>query len=194
MNVRIKFNADIRTSVWLGDEFMVNNYAINLQLITQSHDPEDHPVCLGRIRTILDQLEHSILINQDHVDKIKELTACGFRVVALPQEPIDQIMGIVLFQKLDAVLENRMRVTDLDLCSDVGDNIWFMHSAHELVHEIPSTGWWADATPVCVNPAPAANKNKVVKLNRQLNWKTLELNWSSDTPTKTVIININDDK
>lgn len=194
MNVRIKFNAEIRTSVWLGDEFMVNNYAVNLQLITQSQDPEDHPVCMGRIRTILDQLEHSILINQDNTDKVKELTACGFRVIALPQEPIDQIMGIVLFQKLNAVLENRMRVTDLDLCSDVGDNIWFMHSDNEVVHAIPITGWWGDTTPVCINTAPTANKNKVVKLNRQLNWKTLELDWGSAVPTETVIINIKDDK
>lgn len=173
---------------------MVNTYSVNLQLITQSQNPDDHPVCMGRIRTILDQLEHSILINQAHTDKVKDLTTCGFRVIALPQEPIDQIMGIVLFQKLNHVLENRMRVTDLDICSEVGDNVWFMHSDNEVVHALPTNGWWDDATPVCINIAPGSNKNKVVKLNRQLNWKTLELDWESDVSTETVIINIKDDK
>lgn len=194
MNVRLRFNADIRTGVWLADDFMVSNYALNLQLITQSENPEDHPVCLGRIRTVLDQLEHAVLINQNNTNKINELTACGFRVIAMPQEPIDQIVGIVLFEKLNAVLENRMRVTDIDVCSDSGDNIWFMHSNNEIIRAVPDTGWWADSTPNCTNTALSANKSKVVKLKRQLNWKTLELDWQSDCSAETVIINIKDDK
>lgn len=194
MNVRLRFNADIRTGVWLADDFMVSNYALNLQLITQCENPKDHPVCMGRIRTVLDQLEHAVLINQDNINKINELTACGFRVIAMPQEPIDQIVGIVLFEKLNAVLENRMRVTDIDVCSDSGDNIWFMHSSNEIIRAMPDTGWWVDSAPICSNTAPSASKSKVVKLKRQLTWKTLELDWDSDASAETVIINIKDDK
>jgi hypothetical protein len=96
MNVRLRFNTDFNAAVWYQDQFMINHFSINLQLITQSQDPEDHPVCMGRIQTVIDQLEHSVLINQANTNKSKELIDCGLRVVSFPQEPIDQIVGIVL--------------------------------------------------------------------------------------------------
>jgi len=149
MNVRIRFNTEMRTAAWFGDDFLINNFAVNLQLITQSHDASDHAICMGRVRTVIDQLEHSVFVNQNNTGKIDEFINCGLRVTAFPQEPIDQIVGIVLFEKLNAVLENRMRVTDLDICSDLGDNIWFMHGENEKVAAIPDTGWWSDASPQC---------------------------------------------
>jgi hypothetical protein len=194
MNVRIRFNTEMRTAAWFGDEFLINNFAVNLQLITQSQNPNDHSVCMGRVRTVIDQLEHSIFVNQDNTEKINELIGCGLRVTAFPQEPIDQIVGIVLFEKINTVLEGRMRVTDLDICSDLGDNIWFMHGEHEKVSAISDSGWWADASPtVCAAPS-SPTKTKVVKMRKSSNWKSLDLEWQSDQPSETVIINIKDDK
>ena len=194
MNVRIRFNTDFRTGTWFSDQFIVNNFSVNLQLITQSTNAEDHPICMGRIRTVFDFLEHSILINEDCSEKIKELINCGFRVTAFPQEPIDQIVGIVLYEKLNAVLEGRMRVTDLDICSDLGDNIWFMHSDNEKISAITDLGWWAESTPTCNVAENTATEKKVVKLHKQSSWNTLDLGWSSNQPLETVIINIKDDK
>jgi hypothetical protein len=194
MNVRIRYNTDFRTGTWFADQFIVNNFSVNLQLITQSSDPADHSICMGRIRTVFDALEHSMLINEHHTDKIKDLINCGFCVTAFPQEPIDQIVGIVLFEKLNAVLEGRMRVTDLDICSDLGDNIWFMHSEHEKISAIPDSGWWTESTPDCNVSEPTATEKKVVKLRKQSSWANFDLGWCSAQPSETVIINIKDDK
>jgi hypothetical protein len=194
MNVRIRFNTEMRTAAWFGDDFLINNFAVNLQLITQSHDASDHAICMGRVRTVIDQLEHSVFVRQDNVDKIDEFINCGLRVTAFPQEPIDQIVGIVLFNKLNAVLENRMRVTDLDICSDLGDSIWFQHSENEKISAIPESGWWSDPSPQCNVTHNAAVGKKVVKLRKQPNWKSFELEWTSTSPAETVIINIKDDK
>jgi hypothetical protein len=149
---------------------------------------------MGRIRTVFDSLEHSILINESYSEKIKELISCGFRVTAFPQEPIDQIVGIVLFEKLNAVLEGRMRVTDLDICSDLGDNIWFQHSDNEKISAIPESGWWTESTPDCNVSENITKEKKVVKLRKQSSWNTLDLGWCSNQPLETVIINIKDDK
>jgi len=194
MNVRLKFNTDLRTGSWFVNDFVINTHVINIQLITKSHTPKDHPVCMGRIRTVMDLLENTIFINQDNTEKIAELSACGFKVVAFPQEPIDQIVGIVLFKKLNAVLEGRMQVTDLDICSDAGDNIWFMHSANELVGAVADTGWWNDPGPVVEHSQPAAPGKKVVKLRRPTAWDSFDLEWNSGSTAETVIINIKDDK
>jgi hypothetical protein len=194
MNVRIRFNTEMRTAAWFGDEFLINNFAVNLQLITQSENAGDHAVCMGRIRTVIDQLEHSVFVNQDNTAKINELLQCGIRVTTFPQEPIDQIVGIVLFKKLNAVLEDRMRVTDLDICSDFGDNIWFMHSEHEKVSAIPEQGWWTDSAPSVSAVITNTAEKKVVKLRKQLTWKSFDLEWASNQPLETVIINIKDDK
>lgn len=194
MNVRLRFNTEFRTAIWINDQFMVNNFSIILQLITRSTDPEDHPVCMGRIRAVLDSLEHSVLIHQAHSEKINQLINCGLRVTVCPQEPIDQIVGILLFEKLNAVLEDRMQITDLDICSDWSDGIWFMHSNNEKVSAIPEVGWWNEAGPECNVSVPTPAEKKVVKLRKQLTWKALELDWQSNQPSETVIINIKDDK
>jgi len=194
MNVRIRFNTEMRTAAWFGDEFLINNFAVNLQLITQSHDASDHSICMGRIRAVIDQLEHSVFVNQNNAAKIDEFINCGLRVTAFPQEPIDQIVGIVLFEKLNAVLEGRMRVTDLDICSDLGDSIWFQHSDNEKISAIPDSGWWAEPTPDCNVGENITKEKKVVKLRKQSSWKTLDLGWCSEQPSETVIINIKDDK
>jgi hypothetical protein len=193
MNVRLRFNTDIRAGIWLSDQFLINNFSINLQLITQSNNPEDHSVCMGRIRTVLDGLENSVFINQTHTDKIKQLIDCGLRVTAFPHEPIDQIIGVVLYEKLNAVLEGRMCVTDLDICSD-SDNIWFMHSNNEKISAVPDNGWWAESTPECNVSENNVTGKKVVKLRKLSSWKHLDLGWQSDQPSETVIINIKDEK
>jgi hypothetical protein len=149
---------------------------------------------MGRIRTVVDSLEHSVLINQNNTDKIKQLINCGIRVTAFPQEPIDQIVGIVLFEKLNAVLEGRMRVTDLEICSDLGDNIWFQHSNNEKISAIPDSGWWTETTPDCNVSDDVTKEKKVVKLRKQSSWKNLDLGWCSAQQAETVIINIKDDK
>ena len=203
MNVRLRFNVGFRAANWFGGELLVNNYDINIQLITQTLDPMDHNVCMGRIRTVFEMLENSVLINQTDVGKIDELTRCGMRVVALPQEPIDQIVGITLFEKLNSVLEERMRVTDLDLCSLQGDNIWFMHSEHERIDISTNLGWWDDAGPLCHNILQSPNGNNVVKLTKPLTWEAFNLDWDYDDEDETevnvdhrptVIIKLKDEK
>jgi hypothetical protein len=194
MNVKLRFDLNFRAGNWYDNEFLVNSYGVKLQLITQSQDPEDHPVCIGRIRTVFELLENTVFINQHNQDKIQELTSCGFRVIAFPQEPIDQIVGVVLFEKLNSVLEGRMKVTDLDLNSDCGGNIWFLHSDHETVNEIPDLGWWAEPGPSCNDYHSANQGKKVVKLKKPMNWKLFDLDWESNQSGQTVIINLKDDK
>jgi len=196
MNVRLRFNLDFSAGNWYNNTFLVNNYSVNIQLITQSQTPDDHPVCMGRIRTLFDLLENSVFIDQTNRDKIKELTGCGFQVVPFPQEPIDQIVGIVLFEKLNAVLDGKMRVTELDICSHQGDSVWFMHSDNESISVVPSVGWWTESGPSCVASAPVVQEKKIVKLTKSLSWKDFDLDWYMDSTSdsETVIINIKDDK
>lgn len=194
MNVKLRFDLNFRAGNWYDNEFLVNSYSVKLQLITQSEDPNDHPVCIGRIRTVFELLENTVFVDQHHRDKIRELTDCGIHVVAFPQEPIDQIVGVVMFEKINAVLEGRMRVTDLDLNSDCGGNIWFLHNDHETVKEIPDSGWWSEPGPSCNNYHSANQGKKVVKLKKTINWKLFDLDWDSAQSKQTVIININDDK
>jgi hypothetical protein len=194
MNVRLRFNSDFRAANWYTDELLINSYAVAMNLITASDDPNVHPICLGRIRTIFDLLENSVFIKETNTKKIDQLTECGLRVIAFPEEPIDQIVGIMLYEKLNAILEGRMRITDIDVCSDHGDNIWFMHSEHEKIALSYTPGWWNDEGPSCTTNKKTKNIN-IIKLNKPLSWESFGLDWNDEVPAEpAVIINIKDEK
>ena len=96
----------------------------------------------------------------------------------MPEQPIDQIIGIALYSKLNAILEQRMFIHDVTIQSDLGDNVRYLHSDQESLGPLSQLGWWQDASPAHSDFKSPAGKKHVVRLNRTLTWQDLELEWS----------------
>lgn len=187
MNVRLRKEFTVKAGIWIDDEYLINNYTIICKFITVSQNEDDHVVCLERIHFLFEELDNACFIQQDNQKKSKSLKNCKLKVIELPQEPVDQIIGMVLFYKINAVCEGKMSCTDLDISSEIGGHMHYLHSDFEETRAIPDVGWWRDCSPNMSYPTRPSNE-KIVKFAKVDTWQQYDLNWSCDQPNSMASI------
>lgn len=178
MNVRIECNATFSAGlVWQG-EYMINNFVVSAKLITQTTDSAAQNIALERLKYMLyTQFQHGVFVSENEKDSIKKLRSAGLKVFVLPLEAVDQIIGMMLYCKLSAVMEGRLGMTELSIRSDLGDNIIYFHNEREEIGPFTAEGWWHNVEPICQDTEP--QKGKVVALSAGSSWQSLGFDWES---------------
>ena len=185
MNVRLEYDMHWRAGIWFENCLQINSYDIELAIITNTANADDHVISLNRLNHfIYNEMANTVYIHQDDTAQIQALTGAGIKVTTLPEQPIDQIIGIALYSKLNAILQERMFVTGVTIQSDLGDNVRYLHSDRESVGPLSQEGWWYDASPVHSDFKSSASRKQVVKLNRTMTWQDLEMEWSDVEPVE----------
>jgi predicted Fe-Mo cluster-binding NifX family protein len=172
-----------RAAIWFEDRLQINDYSAELSIHTNTDNHEDHVTCMARLNHfVYHELTNTVFIKQTNQDQLRALAAAGIKMTTMPEEPIDQIIGIALYCKLNAILQERMFVNGVTVQSDLGDNVRYLHNDHDSTGPLGQEGWWQDFSPVHSNFKPSANKKHVVKLNRTLTWQDLDMEWSDVEP------------
>ena len=163
----------------------MNTYSIDLQMITKSMNSIDQNIALERCKYIIyEQFSDAIILGNDHKKLAKKYQDVGFRTIILPDEPADQLTGLALYSKLQAVTEDVIDILDISLRSSLGGGISYLHHDEETTGPYEKPGWWSDAGPNC-STLPSTRK-KIVTLNNPT-WKSLELDWDDGEEPETVI-------
>jgi hypothetical protein len=169
-----------RAGIWFENRLQMNDYDIKLSLLTATLNQEDHIVCIARLKHLIYvELDSTVFINQNDIKAMEDLSAAGIKITTLPEDPIDQIIGLMLFNKINAIMEGRMLLKEIDINSDLGDTIHYLHNDLECSAAEFGTGWWDDPSP-CHSNFKSKNNKKVVKLTRNLSWQDLELCWDGE--------------
>jgi predicted Fe-Mo cluster-binding NifX family protein len=180
MNVRLQYPAEFSAGVWADTQMKINNYTIRVDLITQTADEESSAIAFERLKYFLyEALDSAVLINAVEQSQIKLLSAAGIKVVAMPETPVDQIVGMMLFAKLNAVMENRVAVTEIAISSDLGDHVTYLHNDHETLATFESSGWWNSAGPE-TQELVEPKKKTVWNLKNHSAWSMLNLDWPAE--------------
>jgi hypothetical protein len=195
MNARLRKDFFFSAAIIFNDQFKINNYSLTLDLTTVTDNSYEHNVAYERLHYwINDVLADSILVQEgsQYIDMFKQIPV---RVIEVPDAPVDQIINVILFAKLNAILENRIDVTDIELSSTVGDNVKYLHCEEESVDlELPA--WCTDSSPSWNNKK--TNKAlKVVAFNRpqESRWKDLGLGWDeTETDDHSVVVTFSKDE
>lgn len=146
MNVRLQYDLDFVAGVYLHDKLWFNNYSLAISLLTQTKNSMNSNIALERLKSFVAyELSHTIFLGPADHHRTKHLMAMNIDVTTLPEEPMDQIVGLMLYTKLNAVMEGRMLITSLDIQSSMSDNVWYMHSEDEPVGPFSQDGWWLQA-------------------------------------------------
>jgi hypothetical protein len=131
---------------------------------------------------LTESLEHSIVIHESETDMINKLTHCGIRVCTLPEQPYDQILGIMLMTKFNAITEGRLIITDMEIGSRLGDNVSFMQSIEDPVGPFEAPGWWNESNTKISNVTSSDKKEKIVRLMKNHSeWDSLNLAWKENS-------------
>lgn len=186
MNVRLRYNITFPAGAWFDGELMMTNYTLALNLLTLTMDPQDQNIALERIKYfLLNELHSTIFINQTEDERAEIFTDIGLNVTTLPEEPVDQVVGIMLFYKLNAIMEGRMKITELVMSSEAGDCVEYFHSENEHTDLFPSQGWWHEPTLKHSNVVLEDDDTEnVIELRSEDQWKEQELSWAQEEVTQ----------
>lgn len=189
MNVRLKYYMEFTAGCCYDNDISMANYQMNLHMLTVSQRTEDHNVALERIKYfVYKQLESSIFINVEDKDRCRLLSDAGLRLTTLPTEPFDQIVGLMLYSKLNAIMEGRMLVTELEFSSDIGSNVVYLHNEEESAGPFKHDGWWSESD--LRHHHGMIDNTKIMSMNRDSTWRDLDLGWakSDDDNTGNTIV------
>ena len=197
MNVRLEFTTGFLAGVYWQNSLLLNSYLVHCDMITATSDNLEQNIALERLKYVLYQrMQNSVFIDSQEKAAIKRLTTAGVRVIPLPEKPVDQVVGMMLYCKLDAVMNGRIQMAQLKLSSELGDNVTYLQSNMESLGPFAATGWWNDSDPIFADPA--TRSEKIVSLNQSDTWTGLNLNWGappdSDQENARVVVFKKDDK
>lgn len=184
MNVRLEFNTHILAGVYWDSKVLFNDYFVRCDMITGTKNNVEQNIALERAKHLLfNRMANSVFIDSREKAAIKKLEAAGIRTVILPEQPVDQIIGMMLFSKLDAIMEGRIVITQVKLSSDIGDNITYCQNDQESIGPFADKGWWNNPEPICSDTRSSAGK--VVPINPSDTWQSLDLHWLQDDASDT---------
>jgi len=191
MNVRLKYTMPFSAGVYYGGEMRMNNYTTTVYMTTNTHDPASHNVAFERIKYfVYEQLDSSIFINSDHQDQCERFAAAGLSVTTMPGEPVDQLIGLMLYHKLNAIMEDRIVVDETEISSVLGESMVYLHSGNEHTDVEHFPDWWTTEDPGHSDYVLLA-ADKVVTMHNAGAWRELELSWpetESTTETGNIVV------
>lgn len=175
MNVRIEKNFVFQAAIHFEGVFMVNTYDMTLLMTVLTEDQLEQNIAIERINFyLIENLEHCIFVNSKEKKAIDKYRKAGMRVIELPEEPFDQIIGIILMLKFDAIMEGRVSVDEIVFGSKLTSNIKFHTLFEEAEALYAGNNWWNTNACAMVN-----KKDKVVKLFDTHDWKDVGLTWQA---------------
>lgn len=190
MNVTLQYYIDLLGAVWFEDRLHMNSYSLGLSMLTATENSAVTNVAMERVKHFVNsELANVVFVNQAHGKAVAALRDLGANVCTLPDEPVDQIIGIMLFCKLNAVTQRNLLITELEVASSQGDNIWYRHHADDNIGPFAQEGWWLSKAANHSSIDTKTDKN-VVNLERD-GWKELGLEWPDQQPKKAKILRPN---
>jgi ABC-type Fe2+-enterobactin transport system substrate-binding protein len=171
-------------AVYFADELQLNSYQVNLSLVTNTKNSLKINVAMERLKAfVYSELANAVYIHQDQTDVAEMLQMIGSNMVTLPEEPVDQIVGMMLYSKLNAIMEGVMTVVSLDISSSLGDDVWYQHDDEDSMGSFAADGWWHLPTVQHDSLSVAGADTKVVEV-RPNAWIDYGLMWPDETNNK----------
>jgi hypothetical protein len=165
---------------------VLNPYTVHTEFTTVSESNIDHNRAYGRFKYWMQEvMQDSVLIARDH-PRLKTWVDTGSKVLIFPEDPVDQLVGIMLYCKLSAVVQTNMIIDQVSVTSSLDDDITYHHYSDEDRGPFNESGWWNDSGPnwQIINKK---SRGKIVDLQRTLDWKDLNLEWNQESSDNRVV-------
>ena len=156
---------------------MVNLYEMSAKMEVQTEDVREQNIAIERMNYFLSShIEDSIFVQDTEKDAIEKYNAAGLKVCTVPEEPYDQIIGMILLNKCNAVMEGRIILTDILFGSKLSNLIKFDIEYEVAREEYSGKYWYNDSS---LSTKNKGKKEKIVSLFDHNDWAELELTWKA---------------
>lgn len=175
------------------DRPTINTYSVKSEFTAMVENNQQHNIAYRRMKFWLHEvMEGCVLMSQDD-ERLKSWQETGMKILCLPEDPVDQLVGIMLYSKLSAIVDPHIMVDQISISSPLDDDVIYHHYSDEDQGPLCRQGWWNDPRPIWQGKVPRG-KGKVISLARSAEWKDHDLDWEKSTQENTVsITKINDE-
>jgi len=144
MNTRIEKDFFCQAAVHYNGNFRTSAYTITLSmLVEECENPNEPNIAMERVEYFIENyIQDSILINSEDTDAIQRYKEAGIRICELPSEPHDQIFAGVLLLKLNAIMEGRIKITDLLIGSALSNGVRYNVVSEVAESTLSGSYWW----------------------------------------------------
>ena len=188
MNVRIAQLLSINAGAWYDGILEMNQYTIKLWMITQTFNSVEQNIAFLRAKHfVYTELENTIFINAED-SKCTDFVSAGLDITTLPGDPADQLIGIMLFHKLNAIMEGRIGIVEVEISA--GDAVIYLHSENETSEGLLRPDWWS-AADLTHNDVALPDSEKVLSIATSTAWRDLDLAWPDaepEEPTGNIVV------
>jgi hypothetical protein len=177
----IERSFSFKAGLYFDKQFFMNKYELTCFMEVDTESIREQNVAMERLKYFLNEaLEHSIFIRDSEKETIEKYLNCDLKVSTLPEDPYDQIISLMLLTKLNSISEGKLIITDVNLRSDMSDEVTFMCSIESPLGPFETNGWWNDSIPSINGFNKHTNKkDKIVKLikSKLFDWADIDLCW-----------------
>lgn len=178
MNTRIEREFTFQAAVYFEGNFIMNVYELLLSMEVGTDSIKEQNIAMDRIGYFLAEcISNSVFVEDKEKKVIEKYTNADIKVSTLPEEPYDQIITLLLLQKLNAISEGRLLITDIVLKSDLSDGVKFIYNVEEANLHPFGRGWWSEPNTNIADVPKSNRKDKIVKLVKTSDWSIPDLEW-----------------
>lgn len=180
MNVKISTQHKLLAGFWWNNELTFNHYKIKVDMLTVTPDVVEQNIAFLRLRHIIEEtLDSVIFINQSETDAIEKFTQANLRLALVPEDPVDQIIGMLLHSKLSAVMEEKILIRSLQVSSVKGDDVEYYQDDLEYNPFFKTAGWWGDRSPDDPQNTGSADpmQHNLSLIAADRRWREIGLGW-----------------
>lgn len=176
MNVRLSYSTDFVAINVLENRVYPNIYKVDIELITISDDGDTQNIAFEKMKFLLGEIfEGSILINSTHPLLKTFLSVNPTKVIMLPESPFDQVVGMALYQKINAIMDDYLVIHEIKVSSRAGANIGYVVDEQDDFGEFEKPTkiepwWFRDDLQTIDTKQPI----------QQLSWADLDLEWPDE--------------
>jgi hypothetical protein len=157
--------------------YRINLYSLTVSLITNTSDANEQNVAYERIKYWINEvLNDTVFINSDS-DLVDAYHATGQRIMLFPDHPVDQLVGYMIYLKLNAITEERLLITNIEVASILGDDMIYVHNEDENFILESRPKWWEESQPCWSDYKSKKKSNNIISINRMPEWSELDLDW-----------------
>jgi hypothetical protein len=183
MNVRLKYDLHFNAGVYYRGNTILNNYSLRLWMITNTELAEDQNTAFERMKYfVYNHVDNTMFIDRGEREQCAKLLQAGLSITTMPGDPVDQLIGIMLYHKLNAVMEQRMTIVETELSSSQGQAMTYLHSEGENTLGVEAPAWWQNAD-LAHSDFALPGSEKIVSMQNTTAWRDLDLAWSDLPPS-----------
>lgn len=178
-NSKIHKNFTFQAAIHFNNRFLINLYEIDTVMEIFTEDAREQNIAVERITHFLGSVvEDCLFASINEKESIIKYTNAGIKVCTVPEDPYDQIIGLILLNKCNAIMEGKIVMTDMIIGSKLSNLIKFELNHEVAKAEFDGKHWYNDST-LCMMDK-FSKKDKIVNLfdHKYETWEDLDLTWT----------------